>query len=86
MHDTEMAYWADMKAKSAKKIANISGMEEPEDEHMLKFELTHVMRHGNCREAADAIVEAAEHIVACHMLKAMEHAHTEHVHVHADVD
>lgn len=79
MHDKEAEYWAAMKAKSAKKIAHIAEMDEPEDEHMLKHELAHVMRYGNCREAADAIVEAAEHIVACHMLKAMEHAHHEPV-------
>lgn len=84
MHEKEVGYWAEMKAKSAKRIAHIAEMDEPEDEHMLKQELAHVMRHGSCRDAADAIVEAAEHIVACHMMKAKELVHVDAV--HADVD
>ena len=70
MPATRSAYWQEMKSKTAHSIARVAELAVPEDEHDLKDAVAHVMRCGSCNDKAEVLVEMAEHVVACHMLKA----------------
>ena len=70
MPNTKMEHWQEMKDKAAANIAHITEWAKPSDEDDLKKHVAHVLKHGNCHEAAEALVEAAEFMTACHMLKA----------------
>ena len=63
-------YWNEMKAKAAANISDVTDWSKPTDEDDLKKHLAHVLRHGGCQDKAEALVEAIEFMVACHMLKA----------------
>lgn len=69
MPTTKAAYWQDMKDRAAANIARVSEWGKPSDEQSVKDHLAHVIRHGNCHEKAEVMVEAFEFMLACHMLK-----------------
>ena len=70
MPATKAAYWQEMKEKAAEAVAGIADDHTPETERELKELLADILKHGTCRDAADAIVEAVEFMLSCHMLKA----------------
>lgn len=69
MPNTKTEYWQEMKEKAAENIAHVTEWGKPGDEHELKKHLAHVIDEGTPEEIAECIVEAVEHMTACHMLK-----------------
>ena len=69
MPTTRDAYWHEMKDKAAVNVSHVSEWSKPTDEEDLKKHIAHVMRHGSCDDKAEVLVEAAEFMIACHMLK-----------------
>jgi hypothetical protein len=53
-----------MKAKAAEEIAEITEHSKPEDEGGVKHHIAMVLKHGDCDEKAEALVEAMEWCVS----------------------
>lgn len=70
MPTTKAAYWQEMKDKAAERIAHVAEDHVPHDESEVKELLADVLKHGTCKDAAEAIVEAVEFMCSCHMLAA----------------
>lgn len=70
MPTTKAAYWQEMKDKAAANISHVTEWSKPTDEEDLKKHVAYVMRKGGCHDKAEIVVEAAEFMLACHMLKA----------------
>lgn len=69
MPTTKAAYWQNMKDKAAANVAKVSEQDMPETEYELKERIAHVMRHGNCHEKAEVLIEAMEYMISCLELK-----------------
>lgn len=72
MPTTKDAYWHEMKDKAATHLAVVADDHEPMNERDVKDLLADVLKHGSCRDAAEAIVEAVEFMCSCHMIKSHE--------------
>lgn len=72
MYATKHDYWSAMIDRSASNLSKVAEDHIPETEHEVKELLADVMKHGTCKEAAEAIVEATEFMIAHHALKDLE--------------
>lgn len=79
---TEHEYWKWMKEKAAHELAEISKHPMPEDEGGVKHHLALVMKHGDCDDKAEALVESMEWTFANLMCNLM--AHKEGMPIHGD--
>ena len=71
----EHEYWKWMREKAAHELTVITKHPEPEDEGGVKHHLAMIMKHGDCDEKAEALVESMEWTFANLMCKF--HAHKE---------
>lgn len=70
---SDYEYWKYMKAKAAEKIAEITKHSKPEDEGGVKHHLAMVMKHGDCDEKAEVLVESMEWCLSNLMCNLLAH-------------
>lgn len=75
MYATKQEYWSAMFDRASSNLSKVAEDHIPETEHEAKELLADVLKHGTCKEAAEAIVETIEFMMAHHALKTVGMAH-----------